>query len=301
MEQSETGNEEGINLLKIIKTLWEEKVFLISLTTLFAIFSVIYALMLTNLYKSESILQARDSQDASMFSQFSGLASMAGLSLPGAANDSSTEIIEIIRSREFVKHLTKFEEVLPSLLAAKSYDQVSQKIIYDSESYNSLENVWLENKENINTIPTYLDAHIEYSKIVSVSKDLKTGLISISVSHISPVFAKEFLDLIINEANSLKRDKDILTSEKAIKYLQEQLAVTPQASIKGSINSLIEAQLKTRMMANIHEDYALIAIEPPFIPERRYYPVRSLIAIFGTLFGLAIGIIVVLIRKNEQH
>ena len=82
----------------------------------------------------------------------------------------------------------------------------------------------------------------------------------------------------------MKRDKDILTSEKAIKYLQEQLAVTPQASIKGSINSLIEAQLKTRMMANIHEDYALIAIEPPFIPERRYYPVRSLIAIFGTLF-----------------
>ena len=70
---------------------------------------------------------------------------------------------------------------MPSLLAAKSYDQVSQKIIYDSESYNSLENVWLENKENINTIPTYLDAHIEYSKIVSVSKDLKTGLISISV------------------------------------------------------------------------------------------------------------------------
>ena len=91
------------------------------------------------------------------------------------------------------------------------------------------------------------------------------------MSHNSPVFAKEFLDLIINEANSLKRDKDILTSEKAIKYLQEQLAVTPQASIKGSINSLIEAQLKTRMMANIHEDYALIAIEPPFIPERRYY------------------------------
>ena len=126
-----------------------------------------------------------------------------------------TEIIEIIRSREFVKYLTKFEEVLPSLLAAKSYDQVSQKIIYDSESYNSLENVWLENKENINTIPTYLDAHIEYSKIVSVSKDLKTeGLISISVSHISPVFAKEFLDLIINEANSLKRDEDILTLKR---------------------------------------------------------------------------------------
>ena len=54
------------------------------------------------------------------------------------------------------------------------------------------------------------------------------------------------------------------------------------------------------MMANIHEDYALIAIEPPFIPERRYYPVRSLIAIFGTLFGPAIGIIVVLIRKTNN-
>ena len=57
MEQSETGNEEGINLLKIIKTLWEEKVFDFANNSV-RNFSVIYALMLTNLYKSESILQA---------------------------------------------------------------------------------------------------------------------------------------------------------------------------------------------------------------------------------------------------
>ena len=131
---------------------------------------------------------------------------------------------------------------------------------------------------------------------MSISKDIKTGLISISVEHISPVFAKEFLDLIIQEANSLKRQKDIATTDKALNYLKLELSQTPAAPIKESINMLIKSQLETRMMANIHEEYSLIKIESPFIPENRFSPVRSIICILGTLFGAVLSVMTVLTR-----
>jgi LPS O-antigen subunit length determinant protein (WzzB/FepE family) len=50
------------------------------------------------------------------------------------------------------------------------------------------------------------------------------------------------------------------------------------------------------MMASIHEEYSLITLEPPFIPDKRSRPTRSLIVIFSTLIGGLIGIAWVLVR-----
>ena len=74
-----------------------------------------------------------------------------------------------------------------------------------------------------------------------IYKDKKTGLVSITIEHISPIFAKDFLTLIIKEANTLKRKKDIDTSNKALIYLKEELSQTRFVEIKDSINQLINS------------------------------------------------------------
>ena len=132
--------------------------------------------------------------------------------------------------------------------------------------------------------------------MIAISQDVKTGFISIHVEHISPVFAKEFLDLIITETNELLRKKDMEESKQGLEYLTSELSKTPFVEIKESINSLIEAQLETQMMTQINEDYILIVIEPPFIPEKRSKPVRSFISIVGTIIGGMLSICIVLIR-----
>ena len=63
------------------------------------------------------------------------------------------------------------------------------------------------------------------------------------------------------------------------------------------MNQLIQSQLETQMMAKISSNYALMVIEPPFIPEEKFKPSRSLISLFGTILGLVIGILWVL----RQH
>lgn len=290
--------EDEIDLRQIFDAIWQSKFLIISITTLIALSSIYYALSLSNYYTSESVLVSRDSENKNSLSQLSGFASFAGIGgLGGQGNDSAFKVIEIIQSREFVKHLLTFEDVLPSLIASKDYDSDSQRLIFDTEMYVEDTKSWIRKTDNKQSIePTYLEAHRAYLEMLTITQDKLTRFINIKFEHISPVFAKQFLSLIIKEANNLNREIDIDKSAKALNYLKLELSKTSLIEIKNSINQLIEAQLETQMMASIHEEYSLIILEPPFIPDKRSRPTRSLIVIFSTLAGGLFSVIFVLFR-----
>ena len=288
--------EDEIDLKELVGVLWKSKFLIISFTALISISSIIISLMMTNYYTSESVLIARDQQDSSSLSDFSGVASLVGVDLSGEGA-SVFKVMEIIQSREFVRHLITFENVLPSLMAAESFDASSQQINFDPEIFDAESNTWTrEPGVNGNIIPSYLEAHREYSDMLSIVKDKLTGLISIKFEHISPVFANDFLSLIIQEANNLNREIDVDATTKALTYLKGELSQTPQIEIKKSISKLIENQLETRMMASIYDDYILIPLEPPFVPDKKSRPIRSLIVILSTLIAGMLSVIYVLVN-----
>lgn len=291
------SNEE-IDLRELFNVIWEGKKLIILITSVIAICSIVYSLMLPNYYSSASILVVRDSQNSSALSQYSELASLAGVAIPSSGNTSVYEVMEIIKSREFVKHLMTFENILPSIMAAKSYDAASKKLYFDSDIYDEKTAIWTRKpSNNKGAKPSYLEAHKVYlGGMLSISQDKKTGLVSLTVEHISPIFAKDFLALVIREANSLNRKIDIDNSTKALSYLKTELSQTSLVEIKKSINQLIEAQLETRMMASVHDEYSLISLEPPFIPEEKSRPSRSLIVILATMLGGILSAISVLVR-----
>ena len=294
-ENNEPVFEDEVDLRELISVVWKEKIAIIVATGVVALSSIFISLSLTNYYTSEAVVIARDQQDTPL-SEFSGLASLAGVNLDNAGN-SLFKMMAIIESREFVKHLITFDDVLPSIMAAKSYDASSQELYFDPEVYDSETKTWTrEVPVNRALEPSYLEAHKEYLEMISMVKDKLTGHISIGVEHVSPVFAKEFLTLIIQEANNLNRDIDIESSSKALTYLTAELSQTPQLEVKKSISKLIEHQFETRMMASIHDDYVLIPLEPPFIPERKSGPIRSLIVILSTLVAGLVSVMTVLIR-----
>ncbi|MBL08927.1 MAG: LPS O-antigen length regulator [Acidiferrobacteraceae bacterium] len=289
--------DDEIDLKELFNVLWTAKRLIILITSIFAIGSVVYSLSLNNHYKSESLLLARSVSGTQGLTQYSNLAAMAGINLPTTAEDKTAQTIELIKSRKFVKHLLTFENILPSILAAKSYNSVSEELLFDQEQYESETKTWKNKpKNNRSVIPSYLKAHRAYSGMLSIAQDNKTGFISISIEHISPVFAKDFLELIIREANELLRKKDMEESKQGLEYLTSELSKTPFVDIKESINALIEAQIETQMLAKIHQDYILIEIEPPFIPEEKSKPSRAIICILGTMLGGMLSVLIVLIR-----
>ena len=119
---------------------------------------------------------------------------------------------------------------------------------------------------------------------------------SMTVSHQSPYFAKDFLSLIIQEANYLSRERNLLESKKSLEYLNEELLKTKQSEVVLAISSLIESQLKNQMFARAKDNYLLQPIDTPYIPEQRSSPQRKQIVVFGAFIGFILSMFVVLIR-----
>ena len=294
-ENNEPVFEDEVDLRELISVVWKEKIAIIVATGVVAISSIFISLSMTNYYTSEAVLIARDQQDTPL-TEFSGLATLAGVNLDSSGS-SLVKMMAIIESREFVKHLITFENILPSIMAAKSYDASSRKLYFDPEAYDADTKTWIrEAPANRGVEPTYLEAHKEYSEMLTMVRDKLTGHITIGVEHISPVFAQEFLTLIIREANNLNRSIDISSSSKALEYLTKELSQTNQIEVKKSISTIIEHQFEQRMMANIHEDYVLVSLEPPFVPEMKSGPIRSLIVILSTVIAGMLSVMTVLFR-----
>jgi len=287
--------EDEISLREIVSVLWNGKLIISSITTFFALTSIIVSLSLTNYYTSESLLISRDKQESGM--DLSGLASLAGVDI-SSQGASLNKVIDIIQSREFVKRLISYDDVLPSIMAAKSYDLSTKRLSFDPELYDESSQTWVRDAPaNRGVVPSHIETHKEYSEILSITKDRLTGHVSIKVEHISPVFAYDLLKLVIEEANNVYREIDIDGATRALTYLNQELSASPQVELKKSITNLMEVQLETKMMASIHDDYVLMTLEPPFIPERKSGPVRSLIVILSTICGGLLSLMVVLFRR----
>jgi uncharacterized protein involved in exopolysaccharide biosynthesis len=299
MQENDPYFDDEFDFKELFNVLWTAKKLIIQITAIFAIGSVVYSLSLNNHYKSQSLLLARSSSENQGLSKYSNLAAMAGISLPSSGEDKAAQTIELIKSRKFVKHLLTFENILPSILAAKSYNNSTQELLFNQRLYESETKTWKNKPKNNRTkIPSYLEAHKKYIGMLSITQNKKTGLISISIEHLSPVFAKDFLELIIRESNELLRKKDMEESKQGLEYLTSELSKTPFVEIKESINDLIAVQLEKQMLAQINQDYILIDIEPPFIPEKKSKPTRSIICVLGTMLGGMLSVLIVLIRHH---
>ena len=169
MQTQELYNYE-IDLKEIFNVLWLDKKFIIQISAIFTIGSLLFSLSLTNYYKSESLLLARDaSESQGAFSQISSMASLAGVSLPTSGNNKALQAVELIKSRKFVNHLLTFEEILPSIMAAKTYSHSTQQLLFDQKQYDPKTKKWKRKPgKNRQITPTYIEAHREYREMLSI-------------------------------------------------------------------------------------------------------------------------------------
>jgi len=285
--------DEGL-AISILRILLLNKKIISIVTILLTSLFLLIIINMPNQYKSSALLKVsypENSEGASGLSRYAGIASIAGLSLPTASEDKGQVAIETIKSRSFVKKLISFDGVLEKLMATKSYDSRTKEIIFNEDVFDPKNGKWLKEK------PTYLEAYRVYDRKMSISQDKSTGFISLSFEHLSPIFAYEFANLIIRELNKISKERDIRESNDALIYLEEQSAETSQTNIKLSINQMIENQLRTNMLSNIRDEYLLMPIDPPFIPERKSSPSRSTLSIIAAIFSFFFSVFIILIKE----
>ena len=292
-----------INLFEILNIFFKNIYLIIIITSIFAASSVFYALSKQNIYESTAILVVNEgsSKPSASLSGLSSMASLAGISLPSSGGVNKADLaIQTIKSREFFSHIISIDDVFVNLTSVDHYDPVLKKTIFDKTVYNPATKEWLLDSEGISQKPNFYKAYQDYLYVVGINYDKKTGFLYLSFQHQSPIFAKFFMDLIIDELNIIMKDKDLKQSTKAIEYLYDQLTNNSYSAINKSISGMIESNMYTKMMASIEKEYFITIVDKPFEPEFKIAPIRWLICILGTISGFIFSLLLCLFMSYSH-
>lgn len=293
-----------INIAWISSILWQAKRLILLVTLLFGLFAIGYSLYLPNIYQSQAILVAADeTAGIGVAGQLGSLAAIAGVNLgKGKGEDKSELAVNILKSTDFIIKFLQRHNAAIDLMAAESWDPISRNIKYDNSVYDQARSIWTRDVEPpLLPEPSGQTLNKEFVKIFRVSKDKLTGIITMTISHPSPVIAKRWLDLLIADINEEVRQRDQLQAEKSINYLTAKAAETNLAELRTIFYKMIEEQTKTLLLANVRDEYALKVIDPPLEAEEKSEPKRALIVILFTVIGFLLSVLIVLLRASATR
>jgi uncharacterized protein involved in exopolysaccharide biosynthesis len=300
--QNPNSSDDEIDLRELWNVIWAGKWIIVGVTFLFAVASVVYALSLPNMYKSEALLAPAEENSggglAGMAGQLGGLASLAGVNLKGTGNNKTALAIEVLKSREFISYFINKHDLLVPLMAAKGWDREKDTLVIDSNVYDINTSTWLRDTSPPKLPkPSMLEAYREFSGRFSVSQEKKTNFVSIDFEFLSPTKSKQWVDWLVEDVNLVLKERDVAEAERSIKYLTGQLEKTPVADMRSVFYQLIEEQSKTIMLAEVRDEYVFKTLDPAVVAEEKTKPKRSLILVLGCMLGGMFGCVIVFVKK----
>ena len=293
--------DDEIDLRELFYVLSEEKWIIVSLTAFVSIIGVIYSLLLPNIYESKAMLVPVNSSSgiSGALGSYSGLAGLAGISLSSASDEGNTaKAIEKISSLSFFENNILPNIHLPDLMAAKSWNYETNTLTFDESIFDTNSNTWIRDYSHPQQqIPSAQESfEVFKTEHLSLSKEIESGFISLSIKHRSPLVAKQWVELVVNEVNAFYRQKDKLESEKAVNYLNQQISMTGLSEVKQALAQLLQEETKKLTLIEANQFYVFDYIDPPAVMEEKSEPKRALICILSALFGGMLSIVLVLIR-----
>ncbi|MGB2154933.1 MAG: Wzz/FepE/Etk N-terminal domain-containing protein [Porticoccaceae bacterium] len=296
--------DDEIDLRELFSVLWAGKKLIVGITAIFALVAVFYALSIPNQYRATAIVSpAQDSGGglSGALGQLGGLASLAGVSIGGGESSEAQVAQEIMRSRGFIEEFISENNLAVEVFAAEGWDMASNQLDINSDLYDIGSSQWVRDiPAGKALIPSGWELFEKFSDMFSVSEDKKTGMVSISVEYFSPQLAKEWVDRLVIGINQHMQSRKLEKVNINIQYLEAQIEKTSIAEMREVFYTIIEEQIKSKMLAEASPEYAFVTVSPAMVPEEKSQPKRALICILGTLLGGMLSVLWVLVRHYTR-
>jgi LPS O-antigen subunit length determinant protein (WzzB/FepE family) len=298
--------DDEIDLRELFARIWAERWTVIGSGFVATVLAVALALWLPNIYRSEVLLAPAEESSggglSALASQFGGLASLAGISLPKSEVDKTTVAMEVLKSRAFLTRFIREHHLEVPLMAAKGWDRESDRLVIDDDIYDPASKTWVRDVDPPKKPePSDWELYEAFKDILGVSQDKNTGLITVSVEFYSPEMAKQWVDQLIVEINQYMKERDVADASKQIAFLKEQIDQTSIADMQKIFYSLIEQQTKVVMLAQVRDEYVFKTLDPAVVPEEKAKPKRALIVVLGAMLGGMLGIFIALFRRRDPQ
>jgi uncharacterized protein involved in exopolysaccharide biosynthesis len=266
----------------LLAVAWRKRLLVLACVVLCAALATAAAFMMTPKYRAQVVMVPVKGDNVSgalsgALGQLGGLASLAGVSLPGGGNKD--ENLSFLTSRDFLARFIQEENLLP--------------VLFDKRWDGSRGKWDVDDPEDIPTISDgvrFLDEHVR-----SVQEERRTGIITLSILWKDRELAARWANLMVERANRDLRQRAIRDADASKEYLSRELGKTDVVELRQSIYRLIESQIKTIMLASVRPEYAFKVIDPAVAPDPtdRVRPKRLAMIVLGALAGGTVALIVI--------
>lgn len=276
------GDSDEVDLHELFRHVAEGKWTITAIAAAFALTAIAYAFIATPVFRAEALVQPQEKQDAKaglggLLGQFGGIADLAGVSL--STGSDRAVAIATLRSRVVVEAFIREKGLLPKMYPS----------MWDAETA-----AW----EDPDDVPTTWEAYNDFTEdILIVTDDQSTGLIEVAIEWRNPQEAQEWATALVRRANAHLQARAIQEGERNLQYLQGQLRAIGQVELQQILYGLVQTELQRLMLAKGGDEFALKTIDPAVVPMKSERPKRLLIIAVGTLLGVLVGALVVIMRR----
>jgi uncharacterized protein involved in exopolysaccharide biosynthesis len=282
--------EDEINLLDYVIVLLKYKWVIFGIVFVTGVAAVIISLMLPNIYRSEATIIPRQQEKLATSSALSALGGLAGMAgeMVGLGGGGDVEKFEVVlKSRELARRVVEKYKLMPELF---------------EDDWDPLKKDWKENPA-----PTYQDAYgLIIQKMLTVSRDRTTEVLTIKFDHEDPRFAKIMAEHYLTELSESLREDTLEDAAENKRFLKQQLEITSDALLKVKISELLSKEIEKETFARAQKYYSFIVLDPPVASDldKKVKPKRSLICILSLtiafFFAIFLAFLLQYIRTVQE-
>ncbi len=258
-------------LLTLIQAVWRHHRALLAFGFGFGAVGIVVALLLPEIYRAQAVLSpvetTQSSGGSSLMAQLASIPGVSSLGISAGANGVE-EHVAYLTSRSFAEEFIVENDLVSTLTEGEAFDSDEAAL-------------W----------QAYKTFDLEVRRVI---RDPITGLVSLAMDWTDPHVAADWANRYIDKVNLDLRTQALERAERNIAFANEQLAKTTVVELQEAIYSLIEAEIRTAMLAQGQDDFAFRFVDRALPPGERYRPRRALVVIVFGLIGGIIGLLYII-------
>lgn len=259
-------------MVDVLAKLWADRWIIILLASGFFFTGLFYVLWGPRWYEAKVVLVPSASAGGLPvgLTQFSGLASLAGISLSG---DSESQVpMAVLKSKAFARQFIEDNDLLTQLFANQ----------WDAGSNKWKESWFRKEPDEQDAVDVFL------TRVRGISEDKRTGIVFLTMTWKDPVSAARWANGYVETLNEWLRKDASVRARENIAFLQKEMAESTIPAMQQPLGRVIESEMQKLLLARGNKEFAFRVVDPAIAPRKPVTPALAVL-VLSLLAGGVVG------------
>ncbi len=298
--------EDEIDLRELWQTIVRGKKIIIAIVVIVMSLTVVYALKLPNVYKSEMVLIPTSKDSGPSLGGLGGLAAMAGVSIGGGGSMTpDVAFNSLLKNYDFMQQFVQKNKILEHYsnpdIDNNYVFALGMRGVYDFFKSSSDETVLKNQADAIFSVVKRVRSNF------SIASDKKTGLITISYSDSDRTYPPKVINAFLKDASKYLVDNNLRIIDNKLHYFEKEMQKVDAFELRKSLSGMISKILQDKVMMQSKVYYQCDVLTEPAVAyiKDKTKPKHALIVVVAFVTSIILGVFLVFvlefIKKEEKE